>query len=66
MRTGFLQFDVNRDRETNIERKQNLISGQDCDIIVLPEISSCGYLFDDREHLRASAVRVPDEHLFKR
>lgn len=60
MRTGFLQFDVNRDRETNIERIRNLISGLDCYIVVLPELSSCGYLFDDREHLRAFAERVPD------
>ena len=30
------------------------------DIVVLPELCNCGYVFEDRERLRAVAESVPD------
>lgn len=59
MRVGFLQYDVVHDREENIGRVRDCLSKQNCDLLVLPELSVCGYLFPDREALYECAEEIP-------
>lgn len=59
MRVGFLQYSVTRNREQNIEQLKHFLEQNQCDIIVLPELSMCGYLFESRDQLAAFAEPVP-------
>lgn len=46
--------------ETNYETIRRHLNELTCDILVLPELCTCGYLFDHREQLLKRAERVPD------
>ena len=59
MRVGFLQCNVVHNREENICRVRDCLSKQDCDLLVLPELSVCGYLFPDRKALYECAEEIP-------
>ena len=55
MKVSFIQFDVKKDKKENISIIEKYIKNNDANLIVLPELSSSGYLFEKRENLlRAS------------
>lgn len=59
MRVGFLQYDVMRDASQNLNRLRAYLQRKKCEIVVLPELSMCGYLFQRHEELLACAEEVP-------
>lgn len=59
MRAGFLQYDVTHDVNANFNYAASILSKEDCGLLVLPELSMCGYLFQSRDALGACAEAVP-------
>ena len=59
MKAGYLQYDVSRDRETNLRLIEATLPSMRCDLVVLPELCLCGYLFSDRKALASIAEGVP-------
>lgn len=60
MRVGFFQFCPERGRTSeNIQKVRKLISAQECDLWVLPELFNTGYLFSDADEARDLAEEVP-------
>ncbi|MFZ3071459.1 MAG: nitrilase-related carbon-nitrogen hydrolase [Anaerolineaceae bacterium] len=56
MRVGFLQFQPLRgDVNQNIDAIQSLLAGKEFELLVLPELSNSGYLYDSREELAGSS-----------
>ena len=51
MRVSFIQFDVKKDKKENINIIEKHVKNNDANLIVLPELSSSGYLFEKREDL---------------
>ena len=60
MKVGFYQFDVGRSLDENAAKIDRVLSRERCDLLLLPELCSCGYLFESREALAAAAEPVPD------
>ena len=44
----FVQYDVSKNREDNIKKVIQLLKNINANIIVLPELADCGYLFNDK------------------
>ena len=59
MRASILQYDITHDVNQNLERLEVYLRQQECDIVVLPELSVCGYLFQNRKELFTCAESVP-------
>lgn len=59
MQVGFLQYDVSHDLRKNLDCLTRCLEEHPCDILVLPELALCGYLFADRRQLAACAQEVP-------
>lgn len=59
-KVGFLQFDVCHDMEKNLDTLTHCLEQNPCDLLVLPELSMCGYLFESREVLQSFAQQVPE------
>lgn len=59
MKAGFIQYDVVHDREENFRRIEEALRALSCDLVVLPELCLCGYLFADAQALAAAAEPVP-------
>lgn len=60
MRAGFLQFQPEFGKpESNIEKIRELISAEDFDLIVLPELANSGYLFSIRDELIRLSENIP-------
>lgn len=59
MRVGILQYDVAHDVNQNFKHLEVFLQQRECDVVVLPELSMCGYLFHNRKQLLASAEPVP-------
>ena len=59
MRVGFLQYDVTHNINQNINHLKLCLEQQKLDIIVLPELSMCGYLFESRQQLLSYAESIP-------
>lgn len=59
MRIGFFQYDVAHDAEKNLNRLKFYLQQQKCEIVVLPELSMCGYLFENRSALFSCAETIP-------
>lgn len=58
MKAGYFQYDVARgDKEKNLRKLREMES--DCDLLVLPELSFTGYMFDSRDELYSLAETVP-------
>lgn len=55
MRIGFIQYAVSKNRAENIRKARRFSAGMDAEIILLPELADCGYLFDGREQLWEAA-----------
>ncbi len=60
MRVAFVQMDCKFGRRAeNLERAEALISAQEADLFVLPELFASGYLFRNRAEVLASAEEIP-------
>ncbi len=59
MKVGFIQFDVKHNQQENINSIEEYLKTLNCDIVVLPELCLCGYLFDSKEVLSLVAEEVP-------
>lgn len=59
MQVGFLQYDVSHVLSENLDRLTRCLEQNPCDLLLLPELSLCGYLFEDRRQLAACAQEVP-------
>jgi predicted amidohydrolase len=51
------------DLDGNIARAQAVLDGVDADVVVLPELTTSGYVFADADEARAHAIR-PDHPVF--
>lgn len=60
MQVGFFQYDVVHDFHQNIQLLESYLKQNVCDLIVLPELSLCGYLFNSQKELYACAQYVPN------
>lgn len=59
MKAGYIQFDVKHSKEENLRLIEKYLSKSHCDLAVLPELCTCGYLFESREDLEKAAETVP-------
>lgn len=59
MKIGFFQYDVAHNRQENLERLQMQLERYPCDMVILPELSMCGYLFSSQHELLSCAEPVP-------
>ena len=60
MKVGYIQYDVKHDREENFRIIQKYLEKRECDLVVLPELCVCGYLFENKKELMDSAEVIPD------
>lgn len=60
MKAGYIQYDVKHDREENFRHIEQCLKQLDCDVVVLPELCVCGYLFESRAELANMAEAVPE------
>lgn len=64
MRISALEFDIQKDKYKNLEIINNLIKDinvqEKSDLIILPELSSNGYLFENRDELEKTAENIND------
>ena len=58
MKAGYIQFDVKHSKEENLRLIEKYLSKSHCDLAVLPELCTCGYLFESREDLEKVAETV--------
>ncbi len=60
MRVGFYQFDVQKaDPSANLRRVATALAGQRFDLLVLPELFTTGYMFDDPAEIAVLAEPIP-------
>lgn len=59
MRVGFFQYDVAHDRHLNLCHLKHALEQCQYELLVLPELSLCGYLFETRQQLSCFAENVP-------
>ena len=59
MRVGVLQYDVLHTKNFNYEYVSLYMKRNSCDLLVLPELAMCGYLFESREELASYAEIIP-------
>ncbi len=65
MKVGFFQFSPLWGRkDENVERAISSIRGAKADLLVLPELFSTGYLFENGEELKRSAEIIPQGPTF--
>lgn len=61
MRIGFIQFDCRfGEPEANLARADRLLGEERADLVVLPELFHCGYLFATSEEVERAAIPIPD------
>lgn len=51
MNICFVQYNISKNRDDNIRKITKLIKNVNANIIVLPELADCGYLFDNKDEL---------------
>lgn len=59
MKIGVMQYDVKHDKNQNIDKLKTFLMNNKCDIVLLPELSMCGYLFSSRDELLSISESVP-------
>lgn len=59
MRVGYIQYNVKRNLDENFKIIKYYLNKMDCDIVVLPELCLCGYLFESKEELMSVAETAP-------
>lgn len=62
MKVGFIQYNVSKDIEKNYLKIEDEIKKNEADIIALPELSNCGYLFDNKDELKNVANITNEEY----
>lgn len=60
MKVSFLQYDVKKDKNLNYKTIEDNIKLLESDIIILPELCNCGYLFENKQQLKSAAEHVPN------
>ncbi len=61
MLSGFLQFKpAFCDADANIKKIENLLSKEEFDILVIPELANSGYLFTEARELEETAEEIPN------
>ena len=60
MKVSFIQFDVKKDKKENLKKVEEYTKTNDANLIVLPELSSSGYLFENREELLKISESIND------
>lgn len=58
MKIGILQIDISKDINKNITKISKIISNNNADIFILPELSDRGYLYNNREELFSKATEL--------
>ncbi|MFD1630705.1 carbon-nitrogen hydrolase family protein [Pseudopedobacter beijingensis] len=67
MRAGFFQYDViSKDRDANLEYIASKLRTEQFDLLVLPELFTCGYAFDTREQLLPFAETLDNSETIRR
>lgn len=67
LRIGYLQFSpIRGDTDHNIRKIEKSIPDGSCDIVILPELCSTGYLFTDLCELASMAERIPEGNTTQR
>lgn len=59
MKAGYIQFDVSHNKDENLKYIMQATRNFHGDLVVLPELCMCGYLFQDRDSLWAIVEEVP-------
>lgn len=59
MKVGYIQYDVKHHWVENRQIIERHLFQMDAEVVVLPELSNCGYLFESCEALRCAAEPVP-------
>lgn len=59
MKAGYIQFDVKHNAGENLKLIEKYLCKNRFDLAVLPELCTCGYLFESREALETAAETVP-------
>lgn len=60
MQAAIFQYDVVHDAMQNLSKVQAALQNNHCDLLLLPELSMCGYLFSNRKELLNCSEVVPD------
>ena len=60
MKVSFIQFDVKKDKKENLKKVEEYTKTNDANLIVLPELSSSWYLFENREELLKVSESIND------
>lgn len=60
MKVGYIQFDVSHNVTENLALIERHLASISCDLVVLPELCTCGYLFEDKKALARCAQPVPN------
>lgn len=66
MKVGYIQFDVSHNVNENLSIIEQHLASMSCDLIVLPELCTCGYLFRDKQALARCAQPVETGDTVKR
>ena len=61
MVVGYIQYGVDHNKQKNFEKIESSLQKMNCDLVVLPELSLCGYLFHDQKELLVAAEAVPND-----
>ncbi|MDX1440462.1 MAG: nitrilase-related carbon-nitrogen hydrolase, partial [Rubricoccaceae bacterium] len=60
MRTALVQFNPQYlEIEQNLDTVEDLLSGVDADLIILPEFFATGYFFHSHEDVQSAAEAIP-------
>lgn len=59
MQVSYWQYDVLHDADRNFARLESQLKEHQCELLILPELSICGYLFESRAALFSCAEEVP-------
>lgn len=59
MVVGYIQYDVSHSKEDNFKQIQAALDKMKCDVVVLPELCLCGYLYPNQQELLKVSEAVP-------
>ncbi len=59
MKVGYIQYNVLRNKYDNFRIIEQHLKNIACDIVVLPEFCTSGYLFNDKNQIKTVAEEVP-------
>lgn len=59
MMVGFIQYDVMKNKKDNFNIVESSLSKEHIDVLVLPELSTTGYLFENKDELYKVSEEIP-------